>query len=62
MPAPRNYEVELTEKERRQQIIPITQAAKIKNLSEDSFRRHYGHLIVRTGPRRVGVRLGDVLT
>jgi hypothetical protein len=61
MPAPRNYEVQLTEAERRRQIISLKQAAEIKNLSEDSFRRHYGHLIVRTGPRRVGVRLGDVL-
>ena len=42
-------------------IIPVSQAAEFNGISEDTFKRHYPHLIRKLSPRRNGVRLGDVL-
>jgi mRNA-degrading endonuclease toxin of MazEF toxin-antitoxin module len=53
--------VELTPEEERQRRISVAQAAEIKGISEDTFRRHFGHLIEKTTPGRATVRLGDVL-
>ena len=33
----------------------------LKGISEDTFKKQYGHLIERTSPRRQTVKLGDVL-
>jgi hypothetical protein len=41
--------------------IPVIEAAKLNNLSEDSFRRHHSHLIKKVSPRRDAVELGDAL-
>jgi hypothetical protein len=41
--------------------IPVVEAARINDLSEDSFRRHYPHLIKKVSPRRDAVELGDAL-
>jgi hypothetical protein len=41
--------------------IPVIEAAELNNLSEDSFRRHYPHLIKKVSPRRDAVELGDAL-
>jgi hypothetical protein len=41
--------------------IPVIEAARINDLSEDSFRRHYPHLIKKVSPRRDAVELGDAL-
>jgi hypothetical protein len=38
------------------------EAAAIKNISEATFRRHYGHIIRRVSERRDAVRLRDLLT
>jgi hypothetical protein len=37
--------------------VSVAEAARIKGISEDSFRRHYGHVIERVSPRRQAVRL-----
>jgi hypothetical protein len=37
-------------------------AAEIKGISEDTFRRHYGHIIEKMSPRRDGVKLRKLLT
>jgi hypothetical protein len=43
------------------QKIPVKKAAELNDMSEDSFRRHHGHLIRRVSPRRDAVVLGDAL-
>jgi hypothetical protein len=53
--------VELTPQEERQRRISVAQAAELKGVSEDTFRRHFGHLIQKTTPGRATVRLADVL-
>jgi hypothetical protein len=41
--------------------ISVKEAAELNDLSEDTFRRHYGHLIKNISPRRQAVELGDAL-
>jgi hypothetical protein len=41
--------------------ISVREAAALNDLSEDSFKRHYGHLIIKVSPRRNVVALGDAL-
>jgi hypothetical protein len=53
--------IKLTPEQERQRRISLAQAAELKNLSVSSFRKHYAHLIERASPRRLTVRLGDVL-
>jgi hypothetical protein len=48
------------EQEKRRRI-SVRQAAELKNISEDTFRRHYRSLIRQESPRRQSVALGDVL-
>jgi hypothetical protein len=43
------------------QKIPVKKAASLNDMSEDSFRRHYSHLIKKVSPRRDVVELGDAL-
>ena len=43
------------------QKIPVKNAAALNDMSEDSFRRHYSHLIKKVSPRRDVVELGDAL-
>jgi hypothetical protein len=52
--------VELTPLERRKKI-KVKEAAALNDLSEASFRRHYGHLIRKITPRRDAVELGDAI-
>jgi hypothetical protein len=42
--------------------ISVKKAAELNNVSEDTFRRVYGHLIKQLSPRRQGVELIDALT
>jgi hypothetical protein len=44
-----------------ERIIPLSQASKLSGISEDGWRRHYGHLIRRLSTRRIGVKLRDAL-
>jgi hypothetical protein len=45
----------------RKRHISVPQAAELKGVSEDTFRRHYGHLIKKVSPRRDACELGAVL-
>jgi hypothetical protein len=45
-----------------QRIVPLKEASRLAGVSVDTLRKHYRNLIVRVGPKRVGMRLGDVLS
>jgi hypothetical protein len=45
----------------RHRRVSVPVAAALKGISEDSFRRHFAHLIERTTPRRDTVRLSKVI-
>jgi hypothetical protein len=53
---------ELSQSLELEKLITIERASEIVGISDDSFRRHYGHLIRRITPRRIGVRVRDLLT
>jgi hypothetical protein len=42
--------------------ISVKQAAEIKGVSQDTFKRHYPHLIRKVSPRRNTVKLRDLLS
>ena len=44
-----------------QRVVPLKEASRLAGVSIDTLRKHYRNLIVRVGPKRVGMRLGDVL-
>jgi hypothetical protein len=54
-------DIKLTPEQEKRRRISVQQAARLKGVSEDTFRRHFGHLIEKITPRRTVVRLGDVL-
>jgi hypothetical protein len=41
--------------------ISVPEAAKLKNISTDTFRRHFSHLIRKISPRRNAVKMRDLL-
>jgi hypothetical protein len=41
--------------------ISVLEAARLKGVSQDTFRRHYPHLIRKVSPRRNTVKLRDLL-
>jgi hypothetical protein len=41
--------------------ISVPRAAALNDMSPDTFRRRYPHLIKRVSPRRDAVELGDAL-
>jgi hypothetical protein len=41
--------------------ISVKEAAELNNISEDSFRRHYRHLILQITPNRTAVELGAAI-
>jgi hypothetical protein len=45
-----------------EQHISVPKAAQIKGVSEDTFRRYYGHLIRKISPRRSSVKMRDLLS
>jgi hypothetical protein len=51
----------LTELDLRRKV-KVKHAARLNDLSEDSFRRHYAHLVQKITARRDGVTLLDALT
>jgi hypothetical protein len=61
MPAPTTARVTLSPEQENRRRISVKQAAELKNISEDTFRRHYRHLIRQESPRRQSVAIGDVL-
>lgn len=52
--------VDLTPLERRKKI-SVPEAAALNGISEDTFRRHYKHLIRKITPRRQVVELGHAI-
>jgi len=42
--------------------ISVAEAASINDIHEDTFRKHFPHLIKRVGPRLERVELGDALS
>jgi hypothetical protein len=53
--------LELTAEQERRRRISVREAARLRGISEDTFRRRFGHMIEKITPRRNVVRLGDVL-
>ena len=45
-----------------EQHISVREAAALKGVSEDTFLRHYKHLVRKVSPRRSTVKLRDLLT
>jgi len=41
--------------------VSVPEAARIKGISPDTFKRHYSHLIRKPSPRRCTVKLRDLL-
>ena len=56
----RGPSTELTELELRR-ILPLVEASALTSLSTDSLMRNHSTKILRLGPRRLGMRLRDVL-
>jgi hypothetical protein len=44
-----------------ERMITLAEASQLTGLSVDSLRRHYAHLIRHLSPRRLGMKLRDVL-
>jgi hypothetical protein len=44
-----------------EKIVTVPIAAKIAGISTDGFKRHYAHLIRQITPRRIGVKVRDVI-
>jgi hypothetical protein len=42
--------------------VSVPEAAEFLNVSVDTFKRHYSHLIRKVSPRRDAIRLRDLLT
>jgi hypothetical protein len=45
----------------RHRMVSVPLAAQLMGISEDTFERHYAHLIRQVSPRRKAVRVGDVI-
>ena len=45
----------------RRRKISVKKAAELNDVSEDTFRRNFPHLIKKISPRRDAVELGDAL-
>jgi hypothetical protein len=45
----------------RRRKISVREAAELNDVSEDTFRRRYSHLIKQVSPRRQAVELDDAL-
>jgi hypothetical protein len=56
-----NRAIPLSPEIEKRRLITVQQAADLKAISVDTFRRTFPDLIRKISPRRVGVRLGDVL-
>jgi hypothetical protein len=62
MARPRKATIPLSPDLTRHRRISVQAAADIIDVHEDTFRKHFGHLIHRVGPRLDRVELGDVLS
>jgi hypothetical protein len=41
--------------------VPVPEAARMKGISVDTFKRHYSHLIERASPGRQVVKIKNVI-
>jgi hypothetical protein len=57
----RKVDIPLPEAVALRRKISVQEAAAMVGVHEDTFRRHFGHLIRRVGPRLDRVTLGEVL-
>jgi hypothetical protein len=44
-----------------ERMVSRKEAARLKGISEDTLDRHYRHLFRRISPRRIGIKLADLL-
>jgi len=44
-----------------ERVLSLDEAARLTNLSKDTLRRRYPSTLLRLSPRRIGMRLRDVL-
>jgi hypothetical protein len=44
-----------------ERVISLPEAMSLTNLSDDTLKKEYRHLIVRLSPRRVGMKMSDAL-
>jgi hypothetical protein len=42
-------------------VVPMPECEELTSLSEDTIKREYPDLIVHVSPRRIGIRLGDII-
>ncbi len=56
-----NREVRLSRELELESVVSVDQAARLKGVSRDTFKRTYAHLIRKISPRRNGVKLRDAL-
>jgi hypothetical protein len=45
-----------------ERIVGLQDAAELSGISVDTWKRRYQHLLIRLSPRRLGVKLRDVLS
>jgi hypothetical protein len=55
------FQISLPEQLALRRKISVKEAAELNDISEDTFRRRYRHLIKKISPRRDAVELGDAL-
>jgi hypothetical protein len=60
-PKPATKEVPALSALELERQVSVPEAANLKGISEDTFKRHYSHLINRPSTRRCTVKLRDVL-
>jgi len=61
MPFPKDYRVPLSPELEKKRRISVKYAAELRGISEDVFRKQFGHLIEQASPKRQVVQLGRVL-
>jgi len=61
MAAPRKIPSPLPEAVALRRKITVQEAANLVGVHEDTFRKHFSHLIKRVGPRLDRVTLGDAI-
>jgi hypothetical protein len=57
----RKVDIPLPEAVALRRKISVQEAASMVGVHEDTFRRHFSHLIKRVGPRLDRVTLGDAI-
>jgi hypothetical protein len=62
VPAPAKHNrIGLTPELEQARIITLDEAARLSSISVDSWKRNHRDKIIKLSPRRVGVKLADVL-